>query len=74
MCFIPAVRGGGVVRSFFAPYLCAECAHEASMLIEVEAHRATLAAQQAPPIACPSCGGAMTLADLPERFFAFLRA
>ncbi|MBK9031634.1 MAG: hypothetical protein IPL61_09915 [Myxococcales bacterium] len=74
MCFIPAVRGGGAVRSFFAPYLCPHCAHEASILIEVEAHRATLSALQAPPATCPSCDEPMTLADLPERWFAFLKS
>jgi hypothetical protein len=74
MCFIPAVRGGGVVRSFHAPYQCRQCHDEASVLIEVEAHRAALAANHAPPASCPRCGGPMELSDLPERWFAFLRA
>lgn len=73
MCFIPAVRAGGKVRSFHAPYLCPSCGHEASMLIDVETHRATLTTLHAPPLACPQCKAAMELADLPERLFAFLR-
>ena len=73
MCFIPAVRGGGAVRSFFAPYLCS-CGHEASVLLDVATHRAALEALAAPPQPCPRCGASMGLADLPERWFAFLRS
>ena len=72
MSFIPAVRGGGAVRSFHAPYICPSCFHETSMLIDVEVHGDTLRAMQAPGLSCEKCGTAMELADLPERLFAFL--
>jgi hypothetical protein len=75
MCFIPAVRGGGEVRSFHAPYLCAGCGSESSELLYVEEHRAALLAMTAPTMPCPRCGAApMELADLPERVFMFLSA
>jgi len=73
MCFIPAVRGGGVVRSFHAPFVCSGCGAESTALIDVETHRASLVAMKAPPLPCPSCTHPMDLADLPERLFAFLR-
>lgn len=72
MCFIPAVRAGGQVRSFHAPYLCGACGHEASVLLDVATHRDSLRALAAPAIACPRCQAPMELADLPERLFAFL--
>ncbi|MEZ4402240.1 MAG: hypothetical protein R3B06_19605 [Kofleriaceae bacterium] len=74
MCFIPAVRGGGAVRSFFAPYGCGACGHEASVLIEVGDHRDRLVALSPPAQPCPACGGEMALTDLPERWFTFLQA
>lgn len=73
MCFIPAVRGGGTVRSFHAPYACPRCGHEASVLIDVARHRDALSRLEAPPATCERCGAAMALADVPERWFAFLR-
>ncbi len=72
MCFIPAVRGGGQVRSFHAPYHCDGCDREASVLIDVETHQAALVAMTAPPATCATCGQPMALADVPERSFAFL--
>lgn len=73
MCFIPAVRGGGEVRSFYAPYACPACGHEQSVMIDVAQHRAALARLEAPPATCAGCGHALELADAPERWFAFLR-
>ena len=73
MCFIPAVRCGGTVRSFHAPYLCGGCGAELSMLIDVAQHHDTLRAMKAPPLPCPTCLAPMDLADLPERLVAFLR-
>lgn len=72
MCFIPAVRCGGTVRSFHAPYECPRCNHEASVLLDVARHNDLLRAMQAPPMPCPQCGATMELADLPERLFSFL--
>ncbi|MBL8626868.1 MAG: hypothetical protein JNK64_36610 [Myxococcales bacterium] len=73
MCFIPAVRGDGEVRSFHAPYACAACGHEQSVLIDVARHRAQLIRLEAPPATCRACGQPLALADVPERWFAFLR-
>lgn len=63
-------HGRGRIRSFYAPYVCADCNHEADRLIDVEADRpgsTTLA-----PERCPRCDGEMSLDDLPERYLAFL--
>ncbi len=73
MCFIPAVRGGGEVRSFHAPYACTACGHEASVLIDVARHRAELDRQETPLVPCGACGQPMGLADVPARWLAFLR-
>jgi len=72
MCFIPAVRGGGVVRSFFAPYVCPRCNLERSALLDVAVHGEALRAMHAPGVPCERCHGPMELADVPERIFAFL--
>lgn len=72
MCYIPAVRGGGAVRSFHAPYYCPRCDLEAPALIDVEVHAEALRAMEPPGLPCPQCKGPMTLADVPERIFAFL--
>lgn len=71
MSFIPAVRGGGTVRSFHASYVCPGCNDEASILLDTDAHAASLRAMAAPEIRCGRCGASMELADLPERLFAF---
>lgn len=72
MCFIPAVRGGGDVRSFHAPYICPRCNSETSALIDVAVHGDALRAMQPPGLPCERCRGPMELADVPERLFAFL--
>jgi hypothetical protein len=72
MCFIPAVRGGGTVKSFHAPYYCPRCDLEVSSLIDVEVHSETLRMMKPPGLPCPQCKGPMALADVPERIFAFL--
>lgn len=72
MCFIPAVRGGGTVRSFHAPYYCSRCDLEESGLIDVDVHGEALRAMEAPGLPCPQCKAPMALADVPERIFAFL--
>lgn len=72
MCFIPAVRGGGEVRSFHAPYVCPRCNTETSALIDVAVHGESLRAMKPPGLPCERCRGPMELADVPERLFAFL--
>jgi hypothetical protein len=72
MCFIPAVRGGGAVRSFHAPYICPSCSHEISAIIDLAEHGAELRAMTAPAQSCERCHQPMDLADVPQRLFAFL--
>lgn len=72
MCFIPAVRGGGAVRSFHAPYICPSCNHEISAIIDLAEHGAELRAMTAPAQSCERCHQPMELADVPQRLFAFL--
>jgi hypothetical protein len=69
---IPNARGKAIIRSLHAPYLCDACGLDAAMLLPVEPHVDALRAMQPPPVACPECGGAMHMADLPERYFTFL--
>lgn len=74
MNFIPAVRGGGAVRSFHALYVCEGCNEETSVLLDTDVHAASLRAMEAPEMRCGRCGAAMELADLPERLFEFISA
>lgn len=68
---IPPMLGRGTVVSFFAPYYCDSCDHQEDRLLQ---SAAILAAGYAPPVfQCPSCGGTLSLDDLPERYLAFLR-
>ena len=76
-CAVPVVtqlnmvrgfQGPGVVRSFYAPYVCEETGEEEDVL---------LTPGQVPDPLNPPCfpgeAGEMVLNDLPRRYFAFLR-
>lgn len=70
---VPEVLGQGQVESFYVPYACERCELEEERLHQT----ATLTgAGRWPPevvsYACPRCQGALTLDDVPERYFAFL--
>lgn len=69
---IGATRGAARVTSFFAPYACDACEHEASLLVDAIAHAAGLARLEPPAMVCPVCGAAMAFNDFPERYFSFL--
>ena len=69
---IIATRGNAAVTSFFAPYACDACEHEASLLVDAIAHAAGLARLEPPAMVCPVCGAAMAFNDFPERYFSFL--
>ena len=60
----------------FDPVLIVDAAHRRRDLDKVEAtarYRAQLARLEAPPATCRACGQPLALADVPERWFAFLR-
>ncbi len=69
---IPNARGKAVVSSLHAPYLCDACGLDTAMLLQVAEHADELRSMKPPVLRCPECGGAMHLADLPERYFTFL--
>lgn len=69
---IPNARGRATVASLHAPYLCEACGLDTAMLLPVDAYADELRAMKPPILRCPECGGAMHLADLPERYFTFL--
>jgi anti-anti-sigma regulatory factor len=63
---------GAVIESFFAPYACAGCGRETSILLEMSAHRVELARLEAPEHPCPGCNGRMQLGELPQRYLLFV--
>jgi anti-anti-sigma regulatory factor len=69
---IPAARAGVQIASVHVPYLCDACGLDAAMLVPVAAYADELRKMKPPVLRCPECGGVMTLADLPERYFTFL--
>ena len=73
LSMLRAARDSVDVRSVYVPYECTACLREENALIDIGAHRASLAAMKAPVLPCPECGGRMELADLPERYFLFVR-
>jgi len=73
LSMVLAARHRVTIVSLHVPYECTRCRFEESMLVEVAPHRAALSQMKAPQLPCPECGGDMELADLPERYFWFLR-
>lgn len=69
---IDEAKGGAEVISFHAPYQCSSCGLEASMLIDVVSHAATMRRMEAPAMSCPDCNRPMELYETPEKFFSFL--
>lgn len=62
--------GGGVVKSFFAPYFCPHCDREKVLL--VEAAELGNAPHKAPTCRCDECDGVMDFDDMEDSYFAFL--
>ncbi len=56
------------VRSVVAPFECGKCFAQCQAVLEVGLGRPPVL----PELPCPECGGTMELADLEERYFAFL--
>jgi anti-anti-sigma regulatory factor len=63
--------GGGVVKSFFAPYFCPNCDREKVLLVEV-AELGAGSATKAPTCRCDECDGVMDFDDMEDSYFAFL--
>ncbi len=64
---MPALADCVNVRSVIAPLECTECIAETDVLIEVDE-----GAPAIPARACEVCGAKMVLAELEQRYFAFL--
>jgi hypothetical protein len=73
MNLIPDLRNGVNIVSVQAPYSCEKCGAELTQLIDLATHAQALRANQPPTFTCPECGGTLTLADYPDRYFAFVR-
>ena len=63
--------GGGVVKSFYAPYFCSQCDREKLLLLET---RDAVGAMpfHAPSCRCDECDGPMDFDDMEDSYFAFL--
>jgi anti-anti-sigma regulatory factor len=64
--------GGGVVKSFFAPYFCPNCEREKVLLIEASELAHMTASGKAPTCRCDECDGVMDFDDMEDSYFAFL--
>jgi len=73
MNLIPDLRAGATISSVYAPYACEKCGAELSQLVEIARHVQELRELRPPTFPCPECGGTLTLADYPDRYFSFLR-
>jgi anti-anti-sigma regulatory factor len=60
--------GTGRVVSVYAPYVCDECGHEESNLVDTSG---TIDVESFSERTCPNCGETMELDDLPESYFSF---
>ena len=65
--------GRGTVLSFAAPYECSACGKDYDRVLQASAISPAIK-QEPPEFRCINCGGIERFADLPSRFFAFLRA
>jgi anti-anti-sigma regulatory factor/DNA-directed RNA polymerase subunit RPC12/RpoP len=63
-------RGLARITSFHATYTCMACGYEAAMPIDAVGHLDELRKLRTPTLVCPECGGAMELADFPERYLS----
>jgi len=72
MNMISNFRGQAKVASIFAPLVCPECDREDEVLVSLTPEQIDVLPDGLPEWTCPSCGTAMELDDIPERYFAFL--
>jgi anti-anti-sigma regulatory factor len=73
LSMLRATREACDIQSVHVPYECAGCLREENVLIEIGPNRSALLAMRPPVLPCPECGGRFELADLPERYFLFVR-
>ena len=66
--------GRGEIVSLYLPYVCPQCSATAEHLVDRRSDAAALRAFHVPPLACPSCGKAMELDDVPEAYLSFVAA
>ena len=71
---IAELHGLATITSFHAQYACETCGAEHAPLVDAVANAALLRELRAPALPCPECGGAMELADFPERYLMMFRA
>ncbi|MCS6913246.1 MAG: hypothetical protein NZ890_08415 [Myxococcota bacterium] len=64
--------GGGVVKSFYAPYYCTRCQREKLLLLETRDLVQRGPPFTAPTCRCDECDGPMEFDDMEESYFAFL--
>ena len=66
--------GGGSVKSFYAPYFCAECNQEKVLLVDVADLGEGGGPIEPPTCRCDDCDLVMDFDDMPDSYFAFLTA
>ena len=66
-------RGQGVVRSFFAPYVCGSCGAEVAKLIDVKICFPDPKTRHPPTFTCDGCGHPLDFDEVPEHYMAFLK-
>src|SRR5947208_7414 len=65
MNMIVEMQTGAVVESFFAPFLCEDCGHEASRCIDLKENISALRRMETPSMPCTDCGSAMQFNEIP---------
>ncbi|MBI5482078.1 MAG: PilZ domain-containing protein [Deltaproteobacteria bacterium] len=66
--------GRGRVLSFMAPYHCDSCDRDEARLLQTAGLVPEGGTFAAPRFRCAKCGASLSFDDIPERYFAFLRA
>ena len=69
---VVAARGGAIVTSFYAPYICERCDRDDAVLLDVTVSGHDLARKRPPRRECPECGEPMVFGHPPELYFNFL--
>jgi CheY-like chemotaxis protein len=70
--YVSDMIGAGQVRTFYAPYFCADCNIEVERELKADDFEAD--EEVTPPkMRCAGCGAPMEFEDLPDRYFRFLK-